>query len=155
GDILKLKMVLFDRQMANDTGSEAYQNLASWGPPAEGWHYLGQCASNNYTDSPISLVFKPLAAAPGLLAAVERWEQVWNNSGSSASRDFALWRGVSSSETHVVVGGIFSANPGHAHPTAEQTEGIVAINSQLVAEDGATRVWDDLGSGAKEDGSVW
>jgi hypothetical protein len=116
------------------------------------WFYLGQVVSSSYDEIPNSLL---VASVDGGLAPVSRWEKIWDNSGSGSARDFALWRGVSDDPNYVVMGGILSTNAGHAPPTAEQTDGIMAIHRDIVMEDTTDQVWTDAGTGATQDGSVW
>ncbi|KAJ6526416.1 hypothetical protein B0H19DRAFT_1275772 [Mycena capillaripes] len=165
------RVVKCTHQMANDSGSGAYLNIATWTPslykddPLYEWFYLGQAVSSSYDEAPpYTLLISSfptdddLAPAPApapALAPVSRWEKVWDNSGSGSARDFALWRGVSDDPNYVVVGGIFSTNAGHAPPTAQQTDGIRAILRDLVVEDTTGQVWTDAGTGATQDGSVW
>ncbi|KAF8127496.1 hypothetical protein K438DRAFT_1527144, partial [Mycena galopus ATCC 62051] len=148
------KYVVFSQKMADDAGSGARTNLASWRPSLEpGWFYLGQASGNAYNMPPAGVVVQELH--PGALADVVRWEKVWDDAGSKKPGDYSLWRGVPPSPDYVVLGGIFSNNRGYAPPTAEQTHGIKAVRREYVVSDMTTKVWNDAGSGAKQDGSVW
>ncbi|KAJ7625179.1 hypothetical protein B0H17DRAFT_1288221, partial [Mycena rosella] len=81
---------------------------------------------------PRSIIVKD-GVIPGALGVVARWEKVWDNSGSSSTRDLALWRGIPANDNYVVIGGIFSMNPGHGSPDGVQTDGIVAIHRDFVS----------------------
>ncbi|KAJ6554222.1 hypothetical protein B0H19DRAFT_1152904, partial [Mycena capillaripes] len=147
------------QQMANDTGSGARLDIATWAPcslskddPNYEWFYLGQTVSSSYDEIPDMWI---ISGIHGSLAPVSRWEKVWDNSGSRSEHDLALWRGVSDDPNYVVMGGILSTNAGHAPPTAEQTDRIMAIRRDLLIEDTAELVWNDAGTGATQDGSVW
>ncbi|KAJ6530576.1 FDS protein [Mycena capillaripes] len=139
--------------MANDSGSGAYLDIATWAPCTDyEWFYLGQAVSSSYEEIPIVWIISGIHDS---LAPVSRWEKVWDNSGSRSARDLALWRGVSDDPNYVVMGGILSDNAGHTPPTAQQTDGIMAIRRDLVIEDTTEQVWTDAGTGATQDGSVW
>ncbi|KAJ6552563.1 hypothetical protein DFH09DRAFT_1319019 [Mycena vulgaris] len=157
------------QQLATDKGSGAYKNLTmgslgelqgqgkttfTLAATDKDWFYLGQCVTAGYENPPRSLVVKE-GSRRGALSAVARWEKVWDNAGSNQAQDIALWRGVAANDSYVAIGGIFSSNPGHALPNATQTEGIVAIHTDLVILDSVEEVWNDGGSGATQDGSMW
>ncbi|KAJ7486770.1 FDS protein [Mycena latifolia] len=151
---LLCKDVVFSEKMADNSGYGAKTNLASWRPILPvGWFYLGQSATRDWSSAPSGLIFRPLA--PDALRDIVAWERVWDSAGSDNQKDLALWRGVPPDPGYVVVGGILSTNPGFAPPTAEQTRGIRAIRRDLVVIDTTTKVWDNEGSGAKQDGSIW
>ncbi|KAF8143572.1 hypothetical protein K438DRAFT_1553104, partial [Mycena galopus ATCC 62051] len=158
------KYVVFSQKMADDAGSGARTNLAPWCPSLEpGWFYLGQASGNAYCSISFNLLQYNMPPAGvvvqelhlGALADVVRWEKVRDDAGSNKQGDYSLWRGVPPSEDYVVLGGIFSTNRGYAPPTAEQTCGIKAVHRDCVIPDMTNKVWDDTGSGAKQDGSVW
>ncbi|KAF8127498.1 hypothetical protein K438DRAFT_1646271 [Mycena galopus ATCC 62051] len=153
---LAYKRVVFSQKMADDKGSGAKTDIATWSPSLEpGWFYVGQASGNAYDMAPTGVVVHELYPGAGVLADVVRWEKVWDDAGSGKKRDYSLWRGVAPSEDYVVLGGIFSNNAGYAPPTAEQTSGIKAVRRDCVVPDMTNKVWDDAGSRAKQDGSVW
>ncbi|KAJ6588613.1 FDS protein [Mycena capillaripes] len=151
---LAYKRIPFLIKMADDSGSGARTDLASWRPELDvGWFYLGQSPSDNWDSAPTGIIIQPLE--PDALREIVAWERVWDDAGSGKRRDYSLWRGVPPSIDYVVVGGIFSTNPGHAEPDHQQKHGIMAIRRDLVVPDNTSNVWTDAGSKAKKDGSVW
>ncbi|KAF9027294.1 FDS protein [Hymenopellis radicata] len=140
--------------MADDSGSGAKTDLASWSLDVpEGWFTLGQSPSSKYDQAPTSIIVNPLDG--DALGDVAKWEKVWDDAGSGKPRDYSLWRGVAANDNYLVIGGIFSTNQGYAPPTEEQARGIRSIRKDLVVMDTSVLVWNDAGSKAREDGSVW
>lgn len=119
---------------------------------ANGLFYLGPGATNNNDPNKYGLIVEELV--PGSLVDVDEWEQVWNDAGSGASTDYALWRGKSTHPDYIALASIFTRS--HDKPTAAETEGIKAIHrSVLGIAEADPPIWTDRGSGSKQDGSVW
>ncbi|KAF9027298.1 FDS protein [Hymenopellis radicata] len=138
---LAYKYVVFENKMADDGGSGARTNMSSWRPNLEsGWYYLGQGAESQTNRAPTGMIVHALEA--DALRDVSSWERVWDDAGSKKSRDFSLWRGVPPNDEYVV-------------PDSVQTGGIKAIRRDLVVFDDTFQVWNDAGSKANKNGSVW
>ncbi|KAF9021037.1 hypothetical protein BDZ89DRAFT_1071837 [Hymenopellis radicata] len=151
---LAYKYVTFVNKMADDSGSGAKTDISSWRPNLEnGWYYLGQGAESNMSRAPQGIIVHALE--DDALRDVASWEKVWDDAGSGKKRDYSLWRGVPPNDNYVVVGGIFSVNPGYAPPDSVQTRGIKAIRRDLLVFDDTFSVWNDAGTGARKDGSAW
>ncbi|KAJ7500837.1 FDS protein [Mycena galericulata] len=151
---LAYKRVTFEHKMADDAGSGAKTDLATWAPILEeGWYYLGQSPTANHTTPPTGIIIQ--AKDPKAVVEVAAWEPIWDDAGSGKKKDYALWRGIAPSADYIVLGGIFSTNPGYAPPDATQARGIVAVRGDLVVPDDTKLVWTDAGSKARKDGSVW
>ena len=90
----------------------------------------------------------------GILMDVKGWEQVWNDAGSGKATDFSLWRGISPSPDHVVVGGFFLRRK--TEPTAAETQGIKAVHKDVLVKVGhGVEIWTDAGMGSRQNGAVW
>ncbi|KAF9027295.1 hypothetical protein BDZ89DRAFT_1066951 [Hymenopellis radicata] len=151
---LAYKYVTFVNKMTTDSGSGANTDLSVWRPNLDtDWYYLGQGAESNWSHAPFGIIVHALE--PDALKDVVGWERVWDDAGSHKGTDFALWRGIPPNEDYVVVGGIFSTNPGWAEPNSEQKRGIKAIRRNLLVMDDTFQVWNDTGTHASKDGSVW
>ncbi|KAF8909608.1 FDS protein [Mucidula mucida] len=129
-------------------------DISVWRPNLDtDWYYLGQGAESNWDHAPLGIIIHALE--PDALRDVVGWERVWDDAGSHKSTDFALWRGIPPNEDYVVVGGIFSTKPDWAEPDSEQKRGIKAIRRNLLVMDDTFQVWNDKGTHASKDGSVW
>ncbi|KAF8909592.1 hypothetical protein CPB85DRAFT_1307380 [Mucidula mucida] len=151
---LAYKYVTFVNRMATDSGSGASKDISVWRPNLDAdWYYLGQGAESNWNNAPLGIVVHALE--PDALRDVVGWERVWDDAGSHKGTDFALWRGIPPNDEYVVVGGIFSTNKGWAEPDYDQRRGIKAIRRNLLVTDDTFQVWNDKGTHAAKDGSVW
>ncbi|KAF9027288.1 FDS protein [Hymenopellis radicata] len=150
---LAYKRVTFVNKMADNSGSGAWIDISVWRPNLEnGWFYLGQGASI-VNDAPPGVIVSALES--DALRDVASWEPVWNDAGSESPRDYSLWRGVPPNSDYAVLGGIFSTNPGWAPPDSAQTYGIKAIRRDLLTSGPTVKIWDESGTGAINEGSMW
>ncbi|KAJ7481850.1 FDS protein [Mycena latifolia] len=151
---LEYQYILFKDQMGDTFKSGSKGNIVSWRPLLpDGWFYLGQSLNYDPTAAvPISVIVR--ANKPDILVEVTSWEKVWDDAGSGCERFYSLWRGVAPSD-YVVLGGILSNNKDYAPPTAEQTRGIMAIHKDYTTPGHAKEKWNDHGTWARKEGSVW
>jgi hypothetical protein len=113
---------------------------------------LGPGASNSPSSIPYGIVVKEIV--PGTLVDVVDWRQVWNDAGSGAKTDFALWQGVSPSPEYICLASFFTRS--HQKPSPALTKGIKAVHiSALGPAYAKFEIWTDRGSGARQDGAVW
>ncbi|KIK05616.1 hypothetical protein K443DRAFT_90842 [Laccaria amethystina LaAM-08-1] len=150
---VEYRTVSFKQLINTDVGSDADSDLATWKPNLpDGWFYLGPAATNSGNIPGTGIVVRELE--PGVLVDVADWIQVWNDTGSGDSTDFALWRGEGPTPDYVVVGGFFTRS--YNKPSAEETRGIKAIHRlALHNTTPGSQIWTDRGSGADEDGAIW
>jgi hypothetical protein len=79
---------------------------------------------------------------------------VWDDNGSGAGSNFALWAAVPEDPNYVALGGFFVRS--YDKPTIDQTRGMKTIRSDLVTKVMPGReVWVDQGTGATMNGAVW
>ena len=124
-----------------------------------GWHFLGPAATNGSNDA-VGIIVKDNSSDGSILRPIGDWVKVWDDSGSRKSFEpvtHALWRGVPRYEdrdNYVVLGGFFVHN--NKKPAAGECAGMKAIHKDFLKIAQAGReVWNDAGTGAKNDGAVW
>ncbi|KAF9025023.1 FDS protein [Hymenopellis radicata] len=155
---LAVKYVTMDQWLGSDQGLSDEHDISTWGPsgnllPQEGWYILGQSPTSGYSAARGIIVY---ALDPSALGEVGSWVKVWDDKGSGATGDYALWRGIAANpQDYIVIGGIYSNNPGHAPPNPDQTRLIKAVRRDLLVSGPAVWVWDDHKSGADANGSVY
>jgi hypothetical protein len=122
----------------------------------DGWYYLGPAANNCYSQGSHGVVVKP-ASGTRVLAPIDEWEMVWNDSGSGRRNDYALWRGFpapADRKDFIVIGGFFVRS--HNAPTLEDTRGMMAVHKDvLITVSPGREIWNDAGTKARRDGAVW
>ncbi|KAF9462830.1 hypothetical protein BDZ94DRAFT_1290096 [Collybia nuda] len=149
---IEVKSVYFDIRINDDSGSGARKDLFTWKPQLpSGWFYLGPAATNT-ANKPSGIIVREIV--PGTLGSLVDWTQVWKDSGSGNSTDYALWRAVPEKSDHIAFGGFFTRN--YNKPTIDDAKGIKTLPRDLVEKVAANpEVWTDAGSGASADGAVW
>ena len=118
----------------------------------DGFFMLGQHAQQNHSNlisGPIPLV-KPLAK--GAITSPKDFEWEWDDKGSGGDENVSFWRVVPHDE-YVALGGIVS--PGYDKPDYLKPK-IACVRKDLVVQGAAgPEIWDDAGSGADNNGSIW
>ena len=118
---------------------------------------MGPGASNSPSSIPYGIVVKEIV--PGTLVDVVDWpgRQVWNDAGSGASADLALWQGVSPSLEYICLASFFTRSHKKPSPALTAlTKDIKAVHINALGPAYAKfEIWTDRGSGAKQDGAVW
>ncbi|KAF9027301.1 hypothetical protein BDZ89DRAFT_1066963 [Hymenopellis radicata] len=142
---LAYKRVIFVNKVTDDAGSGG-TGISVWRPNLEnGWFYLGQ-GTDSQNFAPFGVIVSALET--DALRDVDSWERVWTDAGSGSPRDYSLWRGVPQTRTT-------STNAEWAPPDSAQTYGIKAIRRDLLVSDATAKVWDESGTGATNEASVW
>ena len=136
----------------NDVDSGANEDGSFWVPdlPAEqGISALSHFGQRGYS-APISmLVARPVDTESPAFANPAGYEQVWNDSGSGASRNGAVWRAVPELGYRCL--GMVVTNG-----TAPATDAVQCIHqSMAVPGTVGDLIWWDQGSGANNDFSSW
>ena len=139
----------------NDRGSGANSDGSFYRPVApSGYSVIGYYGQGNYS-APDGTVAVVRELEPGALAAPERYEAIWTDSGSGADLDGAFWRPIPPAGytcLGVVVTG-YCLGCGYAPPDVNQ---IRCVRDDLVAP--ATTwmpIWNDGGSDASRDLGTW
>ncbi|KAJ1139377.1 hypothetical protein NDU88_005750 [Pleurodeles waltl] len=148
GDSADIALVLYQTQeMVNiwdDRGSGANRDVSFW--KADHCCSLGHIAVDNY-NKPSGVFAKEIKA--GTLVKPTSFVQVWTDRGSGAKRDGAVWRPVCP-PGYVALG--YAATGNYAPPSAD---GFCCVKAEYVTPGQWTWVWNDRGSGARDDVSIW
>lgn len=149
--VLELAYTTSFRLLWNDKGSGADEDGAFWLPNAQGdFRPIGPIVVNTYDD--INGLYGGLLVKgdPGVVAEPVDYKPIWNDKGSGADRDGAVWRPIPP-PGYVALGDLFWA--GYDKPA---TNAIWCVRAeQTIGGDVGARQWWDKGSGAKADVSIW
>jgi len=91
------------------------------------------------------------ALTPKLLVAPERWELVWNDSGSGADLDGAMWKAISPSNDYKCIGNVVRV--GYDKPNPRHYRCVHVSLTQKFS--GSSIIWSDKGSGADKKVTVF
>ncbi|TPX67399.1 hypothetical protein SpCBS45565_g03827 [Spizellomyces sp. 'palustris'] len=160
GPYLRAKVVPLSYIQFTDRGSGAKSDLSvCQADIGGGWYSLGQIAFPNYnTPSGRTIVVQEIIPNSGALADVASWQRVWDDHGSGKSGNYNLWRGLASNPVdYAVLGDFFRGDVGDQNPpSAAEANGIKAVNLKcLTPAQIGSKVWDDTGTHASDDGSIW
>lgn len=148
GNSEDIALVLYQTQeMVNiwdDRGSGAARDVSFW--KADHCCSLGHIAVDNY-NKPSGVFAKEIKA--GTLVKPTSFAQVWTDRGSGAKRDGAIWRPVCP-PGYVALG--YAATGNYAPPSADDFR---CVKAEYVTPAQWTWVWNDRGSGARDDVSIW
>jgi len=154
-DIPLLEVIIFHSgdKVCDDKGSGARQDLAVYKPKLQsGWNWIGQSANQNSN----FLIVKPLV--PGAVVAPLGYDKVWDDHGSSKYWNYSLWNIVAPPH-YRALGGMARLGMGRDYnpPSGGEVAGLVCIHESICTEGkiGDGRIWQDKGSNASWDGSVW
>ncbi|MDY0896758.1 Vps62-related protein [Pseudomonas fluorescens] len=148
----------------NDKGAGSTKPVSFWRPVASsdflnGFYPLGDLAVGNYDNINRKRIVAVASEAPLIpgaprlekaLSAPVEYELVWNDSGSRAHTDGAIWRPIPP-EGYVALGLV--CGTGHDKPSRNA---IRCVRADLViASYISDLIWNDRGSGAQKDFSAW
>ncbi|KAG0247338.1 hypothetical protein BG011_001642 [Mortierella polycephala] len=139
------------RVMFTDAGSRAKKDLSVYCPDVdeEGWCWLGQ----SYQNDKVLLVREK---TPGSLCDIADFAKVWDDRGSGKERDFNLWDPVPRIGTFKALGGFFQGGMLNQNPP-QYDKNLRAVRKDLLIEatvEGCD-VWNDAGTGARQDGAIY
>jgi hypothetical protein len=139
----------------NDSGSGADYDGAFYKPVTPpGYEVIGHYGQGDYgaTRGAVAVVKELI---PNALAQPTGYQAVWTDSGSGAGRDGAFWRPIPP-EGYTCLGQVvtgYDFGTGYAPPSLDA---IRCVRRELIAPAAIDRgIWDDRGSGADGDISVW
>ncbi|XP_022094267.1 uncharacterized protein LOC110981208 [Acanthaster planci] len=129
----------------------------------DGYYMIGQAAMPGKTSyrpgAPPSCIFliKPAQELdPPLVKPPVDYEPIWNDHGSGGREDGSFWRAIPP-QNYVALGDIVVN--GYDKPSPAFTRKYACIREDLglllPAVLGEPSLWDDRGSGARRDGSLW
>jgi hypothetical protein len=155
GQALELRYVEQFDPIWNDSGSGADYDGAFYKPAVPpGYEVVGYYGQGDYgaTRGAVAVV---KALVPGALAQPTGYQAVWTDSGSGANRDGAFWRPIPP-DGYVCLGDVvtgYDFGQGYPPPTPDA---IRCVRREYTAPAKIDRaIWNDTGSGADGDVSVW
>ncbi|OWY25162.1 DUF946 domain-containing protein [Sphingobacteriales bacterium UPWRP_1] len=175
---IEMKEVTQNGKVWDDSGSGADKNIAVWRvDPSPGFYSLGHYATlfhdfdpNRGQNAPVAITLKPKPGYEYLLQAPIGFDKIWDDAGSGGNNDCNIWR-MKCPDGYVAMGDIVSQdgnNPDIGSVRCIKKSAVNALGEtvQLVANadyidfaaKGASEpkpFWDDSGSGAKKDVSIW
>jgi hypothetical protein len=146
-----------------DRHGHAQRDLAVFRPvvPSE-YYYLGEVAAPNHDQnySGSCIIVQPMNDDPDnpCLKSVTHFVQIWNDHGSGASMDLSFWQPNCSDPNYVPIGFVFKAAKDYNPPSLSDYPNLVLVRSDLVNPvkcDPSSLIWDDRGSGAKANASLF
>lgn len=157
---LEYQMTMALVACGTDQGSGAHEDVAFFKPGGlgDGYYWVGQFAQSQY-GSPVAgaavLIVKPNRASA--LARPARFELVWTDQGSGRSNDYSLWRPIPPTD-YVALGHIARFNvTNYDPPSGAEIENFRCVHKSLVTNGANTgaQIWNDSGTGARQDGAIW
>jgi len=133
-----------------DKGSGGHLDVAFYRPlPRPGFYVIGGYAQRNYRD-PVGCVMGVQELGSSrvpILVPPKRWTQVWNDSGTGANIQGAIWHAEPPSSDYVCVGSM--AGRGHDLPSFPNYRCVHECLTRPVGEQDISYViWWDKGTGA-------
>lgn len=147
--------------IVNDRGSRADSDASFWIPSAysAGWKFLGMSATPNYNVPPSPLEpYYLFQAAPGgsPLAAPVSFRELWTCSGDGQPSNLGIYLPVAPAG-YVGIGFVAVMDFNHP-PVVTDYPDLVCVRQDLAVQvslGANSLIWNDKGSGAPLDVSVW
>ncbi len=141
----------------DDRGSGAKRDVTILRPKAPaGFFTVGHVAVPRYQiegrRTPFTVVIKPKPGFERLLAAPTRFEWVYDDAGTGADRDLAIYAAECPSG-FVALGAI--STPGGTDNPSDPSFRCVSRSVVMRAQWDQTSIWDDAGSGGDHDVGLW
>jgi len=145
----------------NDKGTGAHKNLIIFTPQVftlfEGYYYLGDLAAQTHDPKLIcgDFVIKDVSSEQNLIKPPNRATFIWNDSHTGGKQNLGLWAPLIDNQDYTCLGTL--AKDSHQPPTVEDLKRLGCIKNSLLEPDKnpAPLVWNDKGSGAKYDVSLF
>lgn len=141
----------------DDTGSKASRDLTVYKPSVDsGWYWVGQYAQGDHNKpTGQTIIVKPLK--PDAVKPPTRFEQIWTDKGSGNSKDYSCWKPIPP-VGYVALGHIMRLQKdNYDAPSGNEISGLVCVKSDLVSRAALATysLWDDKGTTASKDCSLW
>lgn len=153
---LVVKPVNQFNEVYNDSGTGASDHLSIWRPDLSGPRFsdgvyfsLGDVAMGAHGVAP-KTALAVTAVAADALAPPTGYIKVWDDSGSGGNQDVQFWQPLAPSG-YTCIGHLAVAN----YWQTPDTNWIRCVKSDYLRSADYQKVWDDGGSGADDDASVW
>ncbi|MGB1700114.1 MAG: Vps62-related protein, partial [Nannocystaceae bacterium] len=132
-----------------DEGTGSFASVSFWRPTVpEGFRSLGDVPADTYT-SPLVTGYAVAADHPAVVSPVG-YEKIWSDEGANGNMMVTLWNPIPPAG-YVCPGQLAKADYGDPPGLDE----IACVRHEYLKLSGVDFVWDDTGSGASWDGSVW
>jgi hypothetical protein len=133
----------------DDSGTGAATDVSIWRPVVpDGWAMLGDVAHASH-DAPTSSTLS-VFDDPALVQPPTGYESVWTDSGSGGTHDLTLYHPIPPAG-FVCLGSVAVA----AYDSPPSTDLVRCVHAAALDPGTATYTWDDSGSGAYADVSLW
>ena len=134
----------------SDRGTGADADLSTWAPVVpSGFYALGYLAKNGYNE-PTSSVIVVKGLVNGAIAYPTGYRLIWTDKGSGGNQDGAFWEPIAPSG-YVAMGTVSTASW-----TQPPLDAVVCVRADLTTQATiGSLVWNDKGSGADADASLW
>jgi hypothetical protein len=134
----------------SDRGTGGDADLSTWAPVVpSGFYAVGYLAKNGYNE-PTTSVIVVKGLVNGAIAYPTGYRLVWTDKGSGGDQDGAFWEPIAPSG-YIAMGTVVTASWTQPPLTA-----VVCVRADLTAlEKGLDWIWNDKGSGADKDLSLW
>ena len=148
--MLQVYFVADAEEIWNDRGSGANQDFSVWRAPGTGTTFsLGDLSNNNYNKPP-SFLAKDTSPKRNALRLPHSFRRIWTDAGSGANWDGSFWEPLCP-PGFVALGNVAM----RSHSIQPDLNSIACVNGTYTIPGTWEHVWDDRGSGAKRDVSVW
>jgi hypothetical protein len=149
-------------EIYSDKGSKGDDKLEVYRPKKDaGWFQLGDMAMDQYDKDPsYSLLVKADhddSAYPALIAP-DSFTRIWRDTGSAVKEHGSLWHAVAPSpggHKYTCLGDIAEKGTDTPHPGDTALTNMRCVRSDLLVDGTSHELWNDSGSGAKDNGSVF
>ncbi|MEU9015070.1 Vps62-related protein [Streptomyces sp. NPDC048479] len=134
----------------DDSGTGADDDVAVWRPDLgnmPGYHSLGDVAMNVHDRAPANAFV--VKGPKDALEPPTDYQLIWSDHGSGGDQDGSLWQPIAP-PGYTCLGGV--AAHGYSKPS---TDVVRCIKTVYTAPGTPRKVWDDEGSGAEMDVSIW
>ncbi|MEW6347109.1 MAG: Vps62-related protein [Paraburkholderia sp.] len=147
-----------------DHGLHANMDLSVFQPTVpEGHFFLGQVAVQGYPDTcPSScIIVQPMNDDPAnpCLKSPTGFSRIWCDAGSGKDSDYSFWQPNCTDPNYIAIGTIIFTGPGTngQTPDPKNYPALALVRSDLVkyATPVSTLIWDDAGSGATANASLF
>ena len=142
----------------DDKRSGANRDLTVYKPSVDSeWFWVGQYAQGDYnTPNGQTIIIKPLH--PDAVKPPIKFEQIWTDKGPTMnSKYYSCWKPIPPNG-YVALGHIMRLKADNYEPPSEdEIKGLVCVHKDLVsrADIGEFSIWDDKGTWASQDCTLW
>ena len=118
---------------------------------ADEWYFVGHTGNIN------NKLIRIKGLVPGAVMPARTFAQAWRDEGRGSGNDYSLWN-ISPVAHYRPLGSIARFYvEGYGQPSGDEVKDLVLVHSSLCTEGkiNDTKTWNDEGTGASQNGSVW